>query len=212
MIPVRKKPEPENFDELVRTPGREFLEKVPAPTTKQWKRHEYWKEVLGKMGQSYRWVCAYSALWVPPVTGARTIDHFVPKSTNPALAYEWDNFRYASATMNSRKGTKTIIDPFTLKPGWFEMDFEQLEVKPNPTLSPENAEVVRSTIKILKLDKDEEYKNACQNWVMNYCRGDITFKFLKAAAPFIAYELERKGLKKKIARMMKYPSNDNETG
>lgn len=211
MIPVRKQPEPGDFDKRVRTPGREFLESVPAPTAKQWKRHEYWKEVLDKMGQCYNWVCAYSALWIPPVTGARSIDHFVPKSVNPSLAYEWNNFRYASSTMNSRKGTKTVVDPFALKPGWFEMDFERLEVKPNPDLLPEDAEAVRRTIKILKLDTDEEYKDACQNWIISYCKGEITFNFLKKAAPFIAHELERKGLKKKIVHMMKYPSNDSET-
>lgn len=52
----------------------------------------------------------------------------------------------------------------------------------------------------------EEHKIACQNWILSYCKGEITFNFLKKAAPFIAHELERKGLKKKVTQMMKYPS------
>jgi hypothetical protein len=203
MIPVPKKPEPDHFHKRVRKPGSDFLKKVPKPTTKQWEGHAYWRIMLNRMRTDYNEICAYSALWIPPATGAHTVDHFIPKSSKPSLAYEWDNYRYASLRYNHRKGTNTIIDPFTLADGWFVMDFPTLEIMPNPGLSPGDLSVVHDTIETLGLNRDEIYFEACQEWIMAYCTYDITFEFLKRKAPFIAFELKRQGLKKKIRRIMK---------
>ncbi|MCP4214194.1 MAG: hypothetical protein GY765_06035 [bacterium] len=203
MIPVRKQPEPEDFAILVRERGEEFLKECPIPDSEEWKKHSYWQDVLDHMGKSYKDTCAYSALWIPPEKNLiRSIDHFIPKSKMPSLAYSWDNFRYVSRAMNSNKGTKSIIDPFTLKPGWFEIDFEIFEIRPGKCLSVDEAELVLSTIRILKLDK-EEHRNACQRWVMDYCKGYITFAYLKIKAPFIAAELERQDLRQRIQDIMK---------
>ncbi len=183
----------------------EFLERVPKPAQKQWKEHDYWRNVLDYMRKAYRGVCSYSALWISPATGAHTVDHFKPKSVYPQQAYEWGNYRYVSLRYNNRKGTNAIIDPFTLKPGWFVMDFPSLKIKPNPDLPPEDAEAISHTIRILKLDKGVRYREACQDYIMSYCRGDISFKHLDNRAPFIAFELKRQGLVERIVDMMKYP-------
>lgn len=205
MIPVPRKRKPKNFDKLVREPGVKFLERVPEPAQKQWKDHDYWIKVIEYMRKAYKGVCSYSALWISPVTGTHTIDHFKPKSLYPRLAYEWENFRYVSLRYNNAKGTKTIIDPFTLKPGWFVMEFPSLQVKPSPDLSPSDAEAVRQTIRVLKLDKSARYREACQDYVINYCNGDISFQHLIKRAPFIASELKRQGLVERIADIIKYP-------
>lgn len=208
MIPVKKQPEPENFDKLVRTPGLEFLKNVPNPTPMQWKIHAYWKKILKEMRKAYRGICAYSAHWIPADTGNPSIDHFKPKSLNPGLAYEWDNYRYASSKYNSLKGTKKILDPFTLKPDLFVLDFPSLKVQPNKELLPRQKEAVKNTIEILKFNKDETCKEARQTWLTDYCSGNITFKHLEDRAPFIAYELKRQGLVKKIFQKIKYPGSN----
>ena len=207
MIPVMKKSEPVNFDELVRTPGKAFLKKVPFPSDKQWKPHAYWTRILKKIRKDYAEICAYSALWIPSATGFGSIDHFIPKSRNPRLAYEWDNYRYVSLKFNNKKGTKEILDPFTLKPDWFVIDFPSLDIMPNPALSPIHKAAINETIEILGLDTDEEYIDACKEWIMAYCSRDISFDFLERKAPFIAYELKRQNLMEKIRDIMIFPGN-----
>ena len=150
MIPLQPQPEPIDFSQRVRTPGAKFLKQIPKPTSKQWKGKEYWQRVLPDMRQAYKGICAYCAQWIPHSTGNHSIDHFIPKSTAPDLAYEWNNFRYVSSRFNSRKGQRSIIDPFQLENDWFTLSFPSLLIKPHPNLPSHQKTVVLDTINILK--------------------------------------------------------------
>src|SRR5436305_12258428 len=94
MIPVRPQPEPPIFDLLVRKKGRICLKKFSNPTGEQWVRKDYWKNVRKVLYEAYDGICAYSAHWIP-FTDNPNIDHYIPKSVRPDLAYEWDNYRLA---------------------------------------------------------------------------------------------------------------------
>ncbi len=194
MIPVEIQPEPHDFSERVRTPGKEFLSEIANPTSQQWRGKEYWQRVLLGMRKAYNGICAYSAFWIPYSTGNHSVDHFVPKSKKPELAYEWDNYRYASARFNSRKGTHKIVDPFKLLPGWFILDFRTFFVKPNPELSAKQRQPLWETIEHLKLNDDEDLVAERQVWCSHYFHKEISFNHLKKKAPFIAFELERQNL------------------
>ena len=194
MIPIESQPEPENFDERVRIPGNRFLAEVPTPTTKQWEGKEYWRRILPNMRQAYKGICAYCAHWIPHSTGNHSIDHFVPRVRNPNLAYEWSNFRYVSARFNSRKGTRTILDPFTLSPNWFIIDFTSLHIKPHPDLLPDQKKMVQETIDCLRLNKDDDLVVEREAWARHCRNGDIPLSHLQKYYPFIAYELERQDL------------------
>ena len=202
MIPVQPQPEPTGFSERVREPGASFLAEVPRPTPQQWKGREYWQRVLPDMREAYKGICAYSAQWISPVTGSHSIDHFVPKSSRPDLAYEWRNYRYVSLKFNSRKGTHTILDPFQLEPDWFVLDFPSLLVKPNSVLSPDRKEAVSKTITVLKLNTDDTCVERRQIWVEEFCNREINFTHLQKKAPFIAYELQRQDLVERISAIM----------
>ena len=194
MIPVQKQPEPQQFNEIVEIPGDRFLDDIPKPTTKQWKSHAYWTKVLKDARTCYKGICAYSSQWISPVTGSHTIDHFIPKSLQPRLAYRWSNYRYASLKFNNRKGTGELLDPFKLEWDWFILDFPSLLVRPTPKLSGETKTAVQSTIDILQLNADDLCVESRQDWLMDYCEGKINFQYLKEKAPFIAYELQRQDL------------------
>lgn len=194
MIPVKPQPQPLHFNDRVKIPGTKFLRRVPKPNTKQWEGKEYWQRVLPDMRQAYNSICAYSAHWIPHSTGNHSVDHFRPKSQDPNLAYQWSNFRYVATRFNSRKGTRAILDPFTLLPHWFIIDFKSLLVKPNPNLSAEQKEAVRHTIKNLKLNKDEALVDERWSWFKDFLENQISWAHLKKRAPFIASELERQGL------------------
>ncbi|MCI5147249.1 MAG: hypothetical protein D3923_17410 [Candidatus Electrothrix sp. AR3] len=194
MIPVVKQPPPPDFSEQVEIPGSRFLKQIAKPTSKQWQGKEYWQRVLPEMRKAYKGICAYSASWIPHATGSHSIDHFHPKSQFPELAYVWDNYRYASARFNSRKGTHIIVDPCTLLPGWFILDFKTFFVKPNPELSSKQRQPLGETIELLKLNKDDDLVSERQAWYVEYCHQEIPFSHLQKKVPFIAFEIERQDL------------------
>ncbi|MFN9170266.1 MAG: hypothetical protein ACK58B_06885 [Dolichospermum sp.] len=152
MIPVKPQPEPDDFDEKVRQPGLVFLSKVPNPKTEDWKKHDYWVKSLPDLYTSYNKICAYSAQWIPRPEGSPSVDHFLPKSPKPELAYEWHNFRLACLSLNQRKGTQLdVIDPFELPVNSFILDFPSLIIKPNPELLYPLKGIVISTINRIQL-------------------------------------------------------------
>lgn len=201
MIPVRQQPEPTDFDTRVRAKGVAFLQKVSRPQA--WENREYWRDSLKDLYRAYDEVCAYSAQWIPRIEGSPTVDHFIPKSVRPELAYEWSNFRLSCLKMNARKRDfQDVIDPFQIQPDWFILDFPSLIVKANPELEESIRSRVKSTIKRLKLNDDDDCVKHRQDWLMCYCNKQFPFDFLKKTAPFIAYELERQNLIETISSIM----------
>lgn len=98
----------------------------------------------------YSGICAYSCFDIDPVTGAASVDHFVPKSLDWRLVYEWSNYRLASARMNSRKRDFTdVVDPFGPIADWFHIEPVGYQLFPNPALQPEQVHQVLATIKRL---------------------------------------------------------------
>jgi hypothetical protein len=205
VIPIKPQPEPDDFDEKVRKPGLAFLSKVPNPKTKDWKNRDYWRRSLRDLYDACNNICAYSAQWISRPEGSPTVDHFLPKSAKPELAYEWHNFRLACLTLNNKKGTELdVIDPFELPVNSFILDFPSLIIKPNPELLYPLKERVISTINRLQLNDYDKCIDGRLEWLKTYYEDNSTFDSLKRKAPFIAYELERQGLAEvdKIAYIM----------
>jgi hypothetical protein len=199
MIPVQLQPEPADFDQKVRVPGRKFLQTNPNLIGKNaWKNREYWQKSLVDLYDAYNHVCAYTAVWIQsPPQGQRSVDHFIPKSSVPSQAYEWPNFRLTSVRMNTWKSThQDILDPFQIGTDWFLLNFSSLEVTPNPSLTREQQNAIVATTKRLKLNESDCVK-ARQIWLDDYCLHK-NLDFLERRAPFIAYELKRQGYTQKI--------------
>lgn len=203
MIPIQPKPEPSNFTANVRSPGNQFLFRVPNPNTDQWGKNDYWRRCIFDLYREYQEICAYTGIWIP--ISAATIDHFVPKSIDPRQAYEWGNYRLSSGRANNKKGTNSgILDPFSIQYDWFLLEFPSLLVKPNHSASQLDA--ITYTIKTLKLNEEYFIKDR-QHWLNEYCR-NLDLVFLKTHAPFIAYELKRQKLEDDIIEMMRVRLHD----
>ena len=204
MIPIEPQPEPADFQDKVRNPGESFLndhKSIEEGETVNWKNREYWRRILLDLYDSYDSICAYSAHWIPRDTGVSTVDHFVPKSVAPQLAYEWFNYRLASLKMNSRKGKyQDVLDPFKIQEGWFILKFPSVLVKPNFDLSEVRKDRVWATIKRLQLNREDSVDSRL-SWLRCYCNGDISFEHLQRRAPFIAYEIRRQNLRREIKSM-----------
>lgn len=213
MIPVKPQLEPTIFNQKVRIPGNNYLRKIaqaqntstPKLKSKEWTHHDYWGCVRVDMYDLYKGICAYSAHWIPRSSNPN-VDHFIAKSADPWLAYEWTNYRLACPLVNiHKKDYPDVLDPFSIQEKWFFLEFPSLIVKPNPDLPREVHEKVQCTICRLKLNEDEAFIDDRNAWLERYCLTG-NFNQLKRDAPFIAYELERQNLVTEIKNRMHYSS------
>lgn len=192
MIRVTAQPEYPTFDNDVRRPGAAFLASCPSPTSAQFKKKNFWSRAAGNLQAAYSGICAYTAMYLPE---QGSVDHFLPKTTHPHLAYEWSNFRLASGRVNSSKGHRAdILDPFEVDDDWFYMDVPDCLLRPNPSLERGLRNRISGTINSLRLNQDDNYVQERCNILMDYARGDVSVDFLQRRYPFLAKELLRQNL------------------
>lgn len=198
MIHVDKKPEPSTFDANVRQKGLKFFIKKgidpSSPLPPNTKLPTHWRDCLDDLHDSYQGTCAYLCVFIERVTGGMSVDHFIPKSKQPDLAYEWDNYRLACSTMNSRKGSyEDVLDPFKVEDGWFHLELITGHIFPNPDLPNETRIRIKKTIERLKLD-EPRIRNIRTEYFQECCNGDYPWDYLKKRSPFVWYEAHRQGL------------------
>lgn len=194
MIHVELQPEPVDFDETVRRPG--LAELVSGKTPDQVWKQGLWRHALPDLWRAYGGVCAYLVIYIPRAVGSRSVDHFLPKSKHPKLAFEWSNFRLVCSLMNSRKGTfEDVLDPFQVEDGWFILELSSLEVLPAPDLAPDLQSRVVATIERLRLN-DAECRQARAEHYDQYFdpEVEVTWAGLCKFNPFLARELLRQGI------------------
>ena len=149
---------------------------------------------------AYNSICAYSACWIPT---DYTVDHFLPRTHYPRLAYEWDNNRLSCARINQKKGDKIgILDPFSIKPGWFVLDCASFYVHPGEALQMALVGQIRYTIDTLDLNCDSLVEMRF-NVTRDYSQGNINLVFLQSRYPFVGLELRRQNLVRTIIGAIK---------
>jgi uncharacterized protein (TIGR02646 family) len=193
MIPIIKRKAPKNFNEKVKQPGLKWLKTLGhPPKNNEWANHDYWTKYNEELYNAYSGICAYLAIYFDFVTGASSTDHFIPKSKKPQLAYEWSNFRLSCLGANRRKGTKTILDPFTIQKNTFFINFLNGRIYPNPKLSQKEKKLAEETIIALQLD-DEKTRKMRRKHFQNYRKKEYSKDWLQKNSPFVYQEMERKG-------------------
>lgn len=195
MIPVAPANEPAHFDHDVRQPGQAWLQAHGIEPDKAAPAgadiRAFWN--TGDLWDAYGGVCAYYAYYIERTSGVTT-DHYVPKTRNPGLAYEWSNYRLASSTANSRKGTyDDVIDPFTMPQHTFTLNLANGLVSVNPAMPVETVRVARSTLSRLQLNDTALCAMRVRRF-MEYAQGSIDRIILERYAPFVYQEMLRQGL------------------
>lgn len=210
MIPVTPAAEPAGFASKVRNPGVKFLRATPNPTNAEWRGKDYWRKALSDLWTAYNGICAYSASWTPRATPGgtapedSTVDHYVPKSAAPNLAYEWANYRLCRRRLNTRKDNfRDVLDPFTVGPGWIELDFRTFLLVPNGQLAAQARSDVVATIQRLELNKDNDYVLERIRVIREYCLARATFAEVAKRYPFMAFEMERQDFDNQYLPRMK---------
>ena len=127
LITVVAKPEPASFDHRVRVPGNSSLLSLGInanlPLPKGMELNPYWRRCMDDLYESYEGVCAYLSVHIPRAIGAVSTDHFIAKSSLPSQAYEWDNYRLACLSMNTKKNSfDDVLDPFAIPADLFRIE------------------------------------------------------------------------------------------
>ncbi|GBC59427.1 hypothetical protein DENIS_0366 [Desulfonema ishimotonii] len=185
MIHFDPVPEPHDFDKKAKQPGLRWIEKHPDAKRPK----DFWTPFKPCLTEGFAHLCAYSALFEP----VGTVDHYISVRTDMRLAYEWNNYRFASAWMNSSKQTADdrILDPFEVEDGWFEIILPSLQLVMTDSVPEEYMEKARFTLKRLHLQDDERIIRIRQEWYRMYLEHEITLEGLKRKAPLIARAIEK---------------------
>jgi hypothetical protein len=187
---------PAHYVGRVKNRGAAFLATNPAPTNAEWRKHRYWSEVHKDLHKSLGGICSYCATFTPrrPTSSGvdhTSIDHFVPKIANPALAYEWTNFRLCRARLNNRKDHyRDVVDPYAVVNGHFRLDFTTFLIFPDAALGMQQRAAVSQSLARLGLNTDDAYVNERARAVYSYVERRLTVAQIATFYPFIALELK----------------------
>lgn len=184
MIPVAPVPEPAGFDERARRPGNAWLAANPGAA----RPRDLWSPFRAVLEEGFANRCGYTAMH----HAVGTIDHLRSYKTNPELTYEWSNFRYAAAWINSAKKTSEVLDPYEVGEGWFEVLLPSLQLVATDKVPPERRAIVERTLKQLPIAHDERVLKQRRVWLKMYQEGKLSLEGLRAMAPLIAAAEEKR--------------------
>ena len=129
MIHFERVPEPADFDQRARVPGNQWLAAHPGDKRPK----NFWTPFEPALAQGFLNLCAYSAMYV----SVGTVDHFVSCHEDRSQAYEWGNYRFCTAWINSSKGNVPagkLLDPLNIDDGWFEIHLPSLQLQVSDTI------------------------------------------------------------------------------
>ncbi len=198
MIPVAAQPEPAVFYAEVRQRGLAHLNKkgfpLDQPLPPKADIEPYWRACLTDLHQAYGGVCAYLGVFFERMMGGGSVDHFIAKSANAELAYEWSNYQLTCSTMNSRKREYSdVLDPFFLAPDLLRLQLSTGHIYPNPDLDAVPMRLVEETIERLGLD-DSQCRELRARLYQDYLEHQLPANYLKDKSPFVWSEANRQGL------------------
>ena len=182
MIPVRKVQEPGKFSAKVRTPGNRWLAQNPNPRKRP---PAYWSKIIPELESGFKKLCGYSAMWVP---ADGTVDHYLSVKNRRDLAYEWSNYRFASAMLNSSKASadNQVLDPYQVGEGWFEILLPSLIMQTTSAVPAKLRKKADYTLDRLKLRSGVRVIRWRQSWYESYKSGEMSLSMLRKVAPLIA--------------------------
>jgi len=188
LIPVTKVKKPRGFDAKVKKPGDAWLASNPTAE----RPPALWAPYISTLSDGFANLCGYAAMHDP--TGG-TVDHFLSFKNHRHLAYEWKNYRFASAPLNSSKRAEDdkVLDPFEVGAGWYEIILPSLQMRLTDAVPPALRAKAEYTITRLKLRDGERVIRWRRSWYQLYEDGEITLKGLRKVAPLLAAAVEAQG-------------------
>lgn len=189
MIPVAPVPEPDDFDEEVRKPGRTWLANNPPPKRPK----DLWSPFREALAKGFQHRCGYTPMWDP----VGSVDHHHSVKVKRELAYEWDNYRYVAEWLNKSKRNEdqAVLDPYEVGEGWFEIELPSLVLKLTDEVPAALRARAEHTLARLHLRDDERVMRQRREWYRMYEEGEINLAGLRKKAPLIALAIEKRARK-----------------
>ncbi|MBX3232929.1 MAG: hypothetical protein KIT84_44800 [Labilithrix sp.] len=187
MIPVKRSPAPKKHASMVAKPGNAWLEKNAASRTRP---PGHWRLVRAELAEAFGHRCGYSAMYEP----VGTVDHYLSIEGGARhLAYDWSNYRYAAGWVNSSKGTldDLVLDPFDVRPGWFEMLLPSLQVVMTDRIPVRFRSKATVVLERLQIGHGEQVIRMRQAWLTKYREGKASLELLDDWAPLLAEALRK---------------------
>lgn len=192
MINVTPVPKPATFDAKCKVPGDKWVAQNPKGRRKKGtKLPSHWTPFLADLANGFNHLCGYAAMHTP--TGGQ-VDHYIAQESDELKAYEWENYRFASGTMNNIKRRKDdkVLDPYTVPNGWFEVTLPDLQMRLTPAVPCANKRQAEYMLKEMKLRDDERIIRWRRSWYQMYELGELTLEGLRRKAPLIAEAVDRR--------------------
>ncbi len=184
MIRFERVSEPPDFDEQARVPGNRWLATHPDGRPR-----DFWTPFKGDLARGFQSLCAYSAMYEP----VGTVDHFISCHEDRSKAYEWGNYRYCAAWINSSKDNLPagdLLDPFDIEDGWFELHLPSLQLRVSDSIPQQLRERARNVLVRLHLRDDERVMRQRVEWYRMYQSGELSRDGLAGKAPLIAAAID----------------------
>ena len=175
--PIRK---PRSFTRDCETPGKAWERANPASN----KFPAHWRKYQPQLAAGFQDRCGWWAMRI--ADGA--VDHYLSKKFHRNRAYDWNNYRYISTSVNSSKQNHDadVLDPFDVQPGWFEVQLPSMLLRRTSLVPPAFQAKADFTIKKLRLVSGRKVRRIRRAWYEDYKKGLITDAGLAAYAPLVA--------------------------
>ena len=174
-------PEPAEFRAQVSVPGARWLENHPDGG----RPPDYWSSFQSHLAAGFNDLCGYLAMYVTD----GTVDHFVSVREDRSRTYDWSNYRFASAWMNSVKGSVSstdILDPYAVEDGWFEILLPSLQLVVTDAVPERLRTRAEFVLDRLRLRDDARVLRQRAEWYRMYVERQMTLAELARKAPLIA--------------------------
>lgn len=182
--------EPKEFQKKCREKGLQWLTNHPKASRPKGKNRprDYWSRFKPYLADAFRDLCAYGAMYEP----VGTVDHFIPVDADETLAYEWSNYRFASAWINSSKQAEgAVLDPLEVRDGWFEILLPSLQLVVTDRVPAHRRALAEATLIRLHLRDDERIMRQRRRWYRLFQAGKLDLEGLRENAPLIAAAVEK---------------------
>jgi hypothetical protein len=160
MIPVTPPSalnEPPLFDSTCRQPGQTWLANPANAAKDPHSKSQWWSQFKPDLAALFSHRCGWLAT---SIILEGDVDHLLPcgnGGTPPSpfrhLAFEWENFRYASGVINSLKNASPgdVLDPCAISDGWFKVILPSFQLVTTDSLPPHLADRAETTLETMGL-------------------------------------------------------------
>lgn len=186
MIRCRCSKKPRSFHRRVERPGMRWLAAHPRGRPR-----DLWSKYKPELAVSFGGLCAYGAMHEP----IGTVDHFVSVTEDRQRAYDWTNYRFCSAWLNSSKQqlrSTELLDPFVVRDGWFELLLPSLQLVVTKAMPRRYRAQANLMLTRLHLRDGEQVMRQRRRWLRLYEERKISLRGLAEMAPLIAAAIRKR--------------------